>query len=88
MLEGKKGAGLVTYEGHIGARHQSILPGVHSLPADASAMLAAGADLKSVSERLCHASIAITMDVYTVVAEEKQREASERLAEVFGIGKK
>jgi hypothetical protein len=37
---------------------------------------------------LGHASIAITMDVYTVVAEKKQREASERLAEVFGIGKK
>jgi len=28
-----------------------------------------------------------TMDVYSVVAEERQREASERLAEVFGIEK-
>jgi hypothetical protein len=33
-------------------------------------------------------SIAITADVYTVVAEQKQREASERLAEAFGIGEK
>jgi integrase len=54
----------------------------------ASAMLAAGIDLKTVSERLGHSSIAITADVYTVVPEEKQREASERIAEVFGIGKK
>jgi integrase len=54
----------------------------------ASALLAAGVDLKTVSERLGHSSIAITADVYTVVAEQKQREASERLAEAFGIGKK
>jgi integrase len=54
----------------------------------ASAMLAAGVDLKTVSERLGHSSIAITADVYTVVTEKKQREASERIAEVFGIGKK
>jgi uncharacterized protein len=54
----------------------------------ASAMLASGADLKMISTRLGHASIAITADIYTVVAEEKQREASERLAEAFGIGKK
>jgi integrase len=45
-------------------------------------------DLKTVSERLGHSSIAITADVYTMVAEQKQREASERLAEAFGIGKK
>jgi integrase len=54
----------------------------------ASALLSAGVDLKTVSERLGHSSIAITADVYTVVAEQKQRDTSERLAEAFGIGKK
>lgn len=54
----------------------------------ASGMLAAGIDMKTVSERLGHSSIKTTMDIYTVVAEEKQREASERIAEMFKIGKK
>jgi integrase len=54
----------------------------------ASALLNAGVPLKMVSERLGHSSIAITADVYSVVADEAQRKASETLSEVFGFGKK
>src|SRR5262245_23738631 len=54
----------------------------------ASALLNAGVPLKMISDRLGHSSIAITADVYSVVEEQQQREASERLEEVFGIGEK
>jgi integrase len=54
----------------------------------ASAMLKAGVHPKIVSERLGHASIAITLDVYTVIEEDQQREASERLGAMFGMGAK
>lgn len=54
----------------------------------ASALLNAGVPLKMISERLGHSSIQITADVYSVVEEAQQREASERLEELFGIGKK
>jgi integrase len=47
-----------------------------------------GVDLKTVSERLGHSSIAITADIYTVVTEQMQHEAPERLGELFGTGKK
>src|SRR5262249_21278122 len=52
-----------------------------------SALLKKGVSLKVSSERLGHSSIAITADVYSVVEEQLQREASEALEEVFGIGK-
>lgn len=54
----------------------------------ASALLNAGVPLKMISERLGHSSIQITADVYSVVEEAQQREASERLEQLFGIGKK
>jgi integrase len=54
----------------------------------ATALLAAGVDIKTVSERLGHSSIAVTMDVYTVVEKQLQRKASEALEKAFGIGKK
>ncbi|HKE04988.1 MAG TPA: site-specific integrase [Blastocatellia bacterium] len=53
----------------------------------ASVLLKKGVSLKVISERLGHSSLATTADVYSVVEEELQREASEALEEVFGIGK-
>jgi integrase len=52
----------------------------------ASALLNAGVPLKMISDRLGHSSIAITADVYSVVEEQQQREASERLEQLFNIG--
>jgi integrase len=54
----------------------------------ASALLKSGVSLKVISERLGHSSIAITADVYSVVEEDLQRQASEALEQAFGIGKK
>jgi integrase len=54
----------------------------------ASALLRAGVHPKIVSERLGHANISITLDVYTMVEEDQQRAASEALGEMFGSGKK
>jgi integrase len=54
----------------------------------ASALINANVPLKMISDRLGHASVRTTMDVYGVVDEESQREASERIGELFGIGKK
>jgi integrase len=53
----------------------------------ASALLNAGVPLKMISDRLGHSSIAITADVYSVVEEQQQREASERIEQLFNIGK-
>lgn len=54
----------------------------------ASALLKAGVHPKIVSERLGHAKISTTLDIYSAVEEAQHRDASERLGEVFGIGKK
>lgn len=54
----------------------------------ASALLKAGVHPKIVSERLGHAKISTTLDIYTAIEEEQQREASERLGVLFGIGGK
>lgn len=54
----------------------------------ASAMLKAGVHPKIVSERLGHARIATTLDIYTQIEEEQHRDASERIGNLFGIGKK
>jgi integrase len=54
----------------------------------ASALLKAGVHVKVVSDRLGHAKISTTLDIYSVIEEEQQRDASERLGEMFGIGKK
>jgi integrase len=54
----------------------------------ASALLKAGVHPKIVSERLGHARISTTLDIYTATEEEQHRDASERLGAMFGIGKK
>jgi len=53
----------------------------------ASALLKADVHPKIVSERLGHAKISTTLDIYSAIEEEQQRDASERLGEVFGFGK-
>jgi hypothetical protein len=45
--------------------------------------MASGAHLKVVQELLGHSSYGITADIYSHVAMEQQREAAERLSEVF-----
>jgi integrase len=54
----------------------------------ASALLNDEVPLKMISERLGHSSIQITADVYSVVEDRRQREVSERVERLFGIGKK
>jgi integrase len=54
----------------------------------ATALIAAGVSPKTVSERLGHSSVKITLDTYTVVEDHMQREASETLEKAFGNGKK
>jgi len=53
-----------------------------------SALLNDGVPIKMVSDRLGHASIAITADVYGVTEDRRQREVSERIEQLFGSGKK
>ena len=48
-----------------------------------TALLAAGEHPKIVQERLGHSSISITLDTYSAVLPNMQREAVERLARVF-----
>jgi site-specific recombinase XerD len=58
--------------------------GVHTLRHSAtSPLIASGAHLKVVHELLGHSSYGITADIYSHVAMEQQREAAERLSEVF-----
>jgi len=77
---------------HKGICKEAGLPSTFKLKVSrhscASALLNAGVPLKMISERLGHSSIQITADVYSVVEEQQQREASERLEQLFGIGKK
>jgi integrase len=49
----------------------------------ATALLRAGAHPKVVQERLGHSSIRVTLDVYSAVLPNMQREAVERLAQAF-----
>ncbi len=49
----------------------------------ATALLTAGVSPKVVQERLGHKSISVTMDVYSAVLPNMQREAVDRLAQVF-----
>lgn len=49
----------------------------------ATALLRAGAHPKFVQERLGHSSIRVTLDVYSAVRPNMQREAVERLADGF-----
>lgn len=49
----------------------------------ATALLTAGESPKVVQERLGHSSISVALDVYSAVLPNMQREAVERLAEVF-----
>jgi integrase len=58
--------------------------GLHTLRhSAASALIASGAHIKVVQEMLGHSSYGITADIYSHVAVEQQREAAERLGEVF-----
>ncbi len=50
----------------------------------ATALIKAGVNPKAVSERLGHASVKITLDTYTVIEEDTQREASEEIERAFG----
>jgi len=60
--------------------------GLHTLRhSAASALIASGAHLKVVQEMLGHSSYGITADIYSHVAMEQQREAAERLSEVFPL---
>jgi len=52
----------------------------------ATALLTAGESPKVVQERLGHSSISVALDVYSAVLPNMQREAVERLAEVFDAG--
>ena len=45
--------------------------------------LRAGVHPKIVSERLGHSSIQITLDIYSHVSEEQDREAATKVAELF-----
>jgi integrase len=54
----------------------------------ATGMLKAGIHPKIVSERLGHAKISTTLDIYTSIEEAQHRDASERIGQMFGIGKK
>jgi len=54
----------------------------------ASALIAAGVDPKTVSSRLGHSSVKITLDVYVKPTDEREREASDKLGEMFGTGRK
>lgn len=49
----------------------------------ATALLSAGESPKVVQERLGHSSISVTLDVYSAVLPNMQREAVERLAQMF-----
>ena len=52
----------------------------------ASILLAAGENVKVISERLGHASIALTLDVYSHIQEGQQAQASAKLERLFGTG--
>jgi integrase len=74
---------LRAFEG-IAARAGLAGVGLHTLRhSAASALIASGAHLKVVQELLGHSSYGITADIYSHVAMEQQREAAERLSEVF-----
>ncbi|MBA2726291.1 MAG: tyrosine-type recombinase/integrase [Actinobacteria bacterium] len=50
----------------------------------ATALLAAGEHPKIVQERLGHSSISVTLDIYSAVLPNMQRDAVERLAAIMG----
>lgn len=52
----------------------------HSLRrSGASWLIAEGEDVKRVSQRLRHTSVAVTLDLYVTLQESAQRDVSERL---------
>ncbi|HEY3376328.1 MAG TPA: site-specific integrase [Armatimonadota bacterium] len=50
----------------------------------ASALLAAGIPVKVISERLGHASVTLTQDIYAHVLPTMQREAAEKMEAIWG----
>ena len=69
-------AKVATEAGFIGIRLQDLR---HS---HASLMLKAGASPKGISERLSHASISITMDVYAHLLPDIQEEADQKFSKL------
>ncbi len=59
-----------------------IIPYGHT---NASLMLKQGVSMKVASERLGHSKIGITMDLYSHIDEEQQREAAEKINMVLNI---
>ncbi len=57
----------------------------HSLrPSHVTALLAAGGNLKAVSERVGHSRTSMTADVYGHAVEGMQRDLADRLKRLFG----
>ncbi|VIF58507.1 integrase [Clostridioides difficile] len=50
---------------------------------NATLMLLSGTNIKTISERLCHADIKITMNRYSHVLEDMDREASDNLSKIL-----
>lgn len=76
----------------VGRRFSTLVAGTDLRPiamrqlrhSHATALLAAGEHPKIVQERLGHSSISITLDAYSAVLPNMQREAVERLAQTMG----
>ena len=66
----------------LGLRHSAMKQLRHS---HASDLLAAGEHPKVVQERLGHSSVSITLDTYSAVLPNMQREAVERRARTFDV---
>lgn len=69
-------------------REQLGLPSIrfHDLRhGHATMLLEAGEDLKVISDRLGHSTIAITADIYAHVCDKMQREASHKLEQLLDI---
>jgi integrase len=64
----------------LGLRHVPVKQLRHS---HATALLASGEHPKVVQERLGHSSISVTLDIYSAVLPNMQRDAVERLARAF-----
>ena len=63
-----------------------IVGRLHTRHAAATLMLTNGEHPKVVSEMLGHASITLTMDTYSHVTPDMQRESADRLDEVLSSG--
>ncbi len=78
--------------GFVGKKFHKLLKSNSDLPmirfhdlrhTNASLMLASGVDMKTISERLGHSQIGITMNLYAHVSIEMQKEAVKKLEKIF-----